>query len=149
MTVLEREGKAGSYIASNVKAVKSWLAHNGIEVKRKIRIRGAHDTPSLATEHAPSLSEPRIIFANCTLRTKCAAAHVAEAGLRLESIGNYHGTDGLTAGDLPGMKIRNGEGEKDEEPVTFTRIPTLIIVLPIQGRGGQPILPYNRRPSRC
>ena len=33
VTRLEGEGKAGSYIASNLKAAKSWLAHNGIEVR--------------------------------------------------------------------------------------------------------------------
>jgi hypothetical protein len=29
---------AGSYIESTVKPVKSWLAHNGIELKRKIKV---------------------------------------------------------------------------------------------------------------
>jgi hypothetical protein len=36
--------QAGSYIESTVKAVKSWLAHNGVELKRKIKIRGANET---------------------------------------------------------------------------------------------------------
>jgi hypothetical protein len=54
---LESERKAGSYIESNLKAVKSWLTHNGIEVKGRVRIKGAHETPSLANKHAPSLAE--------------------------------------------------------------------------------------------
>ena len=42
---LEKAGRAGSYIESALKAVKSWLAHNDLEVKRKIKIRGVRDTP--------------------------------------------------------------------------------------------------------
>ncbi len=78
---MENEGSAGSYTASNVKAVKSWLSHNGIEVKRKIRIKGAHETPSLATKHAPSLPELGRLFANCSPRTRSAGALVAEASV--------------------------------------------------------------------
>jgi hypothetical protein len=49
---------------------------------------------------------------------------VAGAGLRLESVGNYEGTDGLTIGDLPEMQVAPSE----EPHVTFTRTPTIIIV---------------------
>lgn len=130
VTEMESEKKAGSYIASNVKAVKSWLSHNGIQVAGKIRIKGARETPSLATKHAPSLAELRGLFANCSPRTRSAAALVGEAGLRLESIGNYYGTDGLTVGDLPEMKIsHNDEGSQSEGAlVMFSRIPTIVIV---------------------
>jgi len=48
---LERQGKAGSYIASNLKAIKSWLSHNGVEFKRRIKVRGADDTPTLRGKH--------------------------------------------------------------------------------------------------
>jgi hypothetical protein len=85
VTELEREGKAGSYIASNVKAVKSWLTHNGMDIRGKIRIKGDNETPSLATKHAPSLSELGRLFANCAPRTRSAASLVEEAGLRLEA----------------------------------------------------------------
>jgi hypothetical protein len=33
---MKKEGKAGSYIHSKVKAVKSWLSFNEIEIKNKI-----------------------------------------------------------------------------------------------------------------
>jgi hypothetical protein len=130
VTEMEGQGKAGSYIASNVKAVKSWLSHNGIELKGKIRIKGAHETPSLSAVHAPSLPELGRLFANCSPRTRTAAALVAEAGLRLESVGNYYGTDGLTVGDLPEMKVAFNEADPSDggAPVTFTRIPTMIVV---------------------
>ncbi|RLI41153.1 hypothetical protein DRO59_07685 [Candidatus Bathyarchaeota archaeon] len=50
VSALERAGRAGSYIESALKAVKSWLAHNGIEIRRRIKIRGARDTPSLTVD---------------------------------------------------------------------------------------------------
>lgn len=37
VTELENQGKAGSYIESNLKAIKSWLTHNGIEIKAESR----------------------------------------------------------------------------------------------------------------
>ncbi|MGD0319306.1 MAG: hypothetical protein ABSB56_06405 [Nitrososphaerales archaeon] len=42
---LERQGKAGSYIVSNLKAVKSWLSHNGVEFRRRIKVRGVDVAP--------------------------------------------------------------------------------------------------------
>jgi hypothetical protein len=56
---LESQGKAGSYIVSNLKAVKSWLSHNGIEFRRKIRVRGADDTPTLKGKHTLTTSQLR------------------------------------------------------------------------------------------
>ena len=44
----EGRGKAGSYIHSNVKAVKSWLSRNGIRVAGKVKISGVDDTPTLS-----------------------------------------------------------------------------------------------------
>ena len=43
VSMMEREGHADSYIKSALKAVKSWLAHNGIEIRRKIKIKGASE----------------------------------------------------------------------------------------------------------
>jgi len=48
VSFLEGNGCAGSYIEFALKAVKSWLAHNKIEVKRKIKIKGARDMPYAA-----------------------------------------------------------------------------------------------------
>ena len=47
---MEKEGKAGSYVESILKAVKSWLSHNHRKVETKIKNRGARDTPSLREE---------------------------------------------------------------------------------------------------
>lgn len=45
VTELEKAKLAGSYIESILKSVKSWLSFNGVEVRRKIQIRGAETHP--------------------------------------------------------------------------------------------------------
>jgi hypothetical protein len=42
-----QKNHAGSYIRNTTKVVKSWLAHNEIQLKRKIRIAAANETPTL------------------------------------------------------------------------------------------------------
>ncbi len=84
VTELENQGKAGSYIQSNMKAVKSWLSHNEVQVVGKIKIRGENDTPSLKNKHAPTSSEFAVFFSNAPPQTRCAGALVAQAGLVLK-----------------------------------------------------------------
>jgi len=73
VSMMERKGYAGSYIKSALKAVKSWLAHNGVEIRRKIKIKGADDTPTLRDERVPTQQELRRIFlsANSKARVAC------------------------------------------------------------------------------
>jgi site-specific recombinase XerD len=118
---LERQGKAGSYIVSNLKAVKSWLSHNGVEFRRKIKVRGADDTPTLRGKQTLAAGQLRSLFHNSPPHTRCACALIAQAGLRPEVLGNYDATDGLTVGDLLEMKIEGGR-------VSFLKIPTMITV---------------------
>lgn len=106
---LENNGCAGSYIESALKAVKSWLAHNGIEVKRKIKIRGADDTPSLRDERVPTQDELRRILLSADKKARVACVLVAHSGLRLMTLGNYTGTDGLRIKDFPEMRVENGQ----------------------------------------
>ncbi|MEM2868166.1 MAG: hypothetical protein QXR84_06770, partial [Candidatus Bathyarchaeia archaeon] len=118
-----------SYIESALKAVKSWLSHNGIEVKRKIKIRGARDTPSLRDERVPTKQELRRIFLSADKKARVACVLVAHSGLRLMTLGNYTGTDGLRVRDFPEMRIENGE-------VIFDKIPTMVIVRPELSKAG-------------
>ena len=108
VTKLEAEGKAGSYTHSNAKALRSWFAHNGINVEGRIKIRGAQDTPSLKDKHAPTSSELSMFFSNAPPQTRCAGALVAQAGLRLEVVGNYDGSEGLRLGDMPRARFQFG-----------------------------------------
>ncbi|MEM1552813.1 MAG: site-specific integrase [Candidatus Bathyarchaeia archaeon] len=129
VSFLEGNGCAGSYIESALKAVKSWLSHNGIEVKRKIKIRGARDTPSLRDERVPTQQELRRIFLSAGKKARVACVLVAHSGLRLMTLGNYTGTDGLRVRDFPEMRIEDGQ-------VVFDKIPTMVIVRPELSKAG-------------
>lgn len=112
---------AGSYIQSVVKAIKSWLTHNGVEIKRQIKIRGAEDTPSLRDERVPTQDELKKIFLSGDKKTRTASVLVAHTGVRIKTIGNYQGNDGLRVKDLPEMRVEGGT-------VEFEAVPTLVVV---------------------
>jgi hypothetical protein len=114
---------AGSYINNMLKAVKSWLAHNGVQLKRKIKITGVHETPTLKDERVPTKDELRRIFLSGSKQARAACALVAHAGLRLETVGNYVGDDGLRIRDLPELKIKNSE-------ISLEKVPTMVVARP-------------------
>ncbi|MCL4343569.1 MAG: site-specific integrase [Nitrososphaerota archaeon] len=121
VTEMEKQGKAGGYISSSLKAIKSWLSYNDIQVNRKIKIRGAQETPTLKEEKVPTREELRRIFLSADLRQRTACVFMAHSGLRPEVLGNYDGTDGLKVGDLPEIVI-------DSQKVTFSKIPAIVRV---------------------
>jgi hypothetical protein len=118
---MEKAGKAGSYIESTLKAVKSWLNHNGKEVRRKIKIRGARDTLSLKDERVPTKEELRRILLSGDKKARTACILVAHSGLRIEVLGNYAGTDGLTIKDIPELRF-------EDESVILDKLPGLLTV---------------------
>jgi hypothetical protein len=126
---LERRGCAGSYVKSAVKAVKSWLAHNGVEIRRKIKIREADEAPTLRDERVPTQQELRRILLAGDVKSRVACVLVAHSGLRLMTLGNYKGTDGLRVKDFPEMRIDGGQ-------VIFERTPTIVIVRPELSKAG-------------
>ena len=117
----ERKGRAGSYVKSTLKAVKSWLAFNGIKLPRKIKIMGAEDAPSLRNERVPTPEELKRIFLAGNSRTRVACALMAFSGLRPQVLGNYLGTDGLKVSDIPDMRI-------GREEIKFDKVPIRVIV---------------------
>jgi site-specific recombinase XerD len=112
---------AGGYIASILKAVKSWLAFNDRAVRHKIRIKGAHDTPTLADERVPTQEELRKIFLSGDEKARAVCILMAHAGLRPEVLGTYQGTDGLRLGDLPELELQSNQAN-------FQKVPTMIRV---------------------
>ena len=117
----EKKGHAGNYINSTIKALKSWLAHNQRETKIKIKINGVDETPTLKDERVPTLGELRRIFLSGDGKARSACALVAHSGLRLQTLGDYVGKDGLRIRDLPDLKI---EGTT----VTFSKVPAQVVV---------------------
>jgi len=123
VTKMEKAGNAGSYVKSNVKAVKSWLSYNEIEIKNRIKIRGVDETPSLKDEKVPSRDELRKIFLAADLQNRTADSLMAHGGFRPEILGNYAGDDGLEIGDFPEMEVRPRKRE-----ISFSKTPTIVIV---------------------
>jgi hypothetical protein len=118
---LEKEGKAGSYIARFKKTLNSWLAYNGINVKLKVNVRGESDAPTIADERVPSKEELDRILRMATPRGRVSIALMAFSGLRPQTLGNYDGSDGIRLGDFPEAEIR-------PDGVELKKAPTMLIV---------------------
>ena len=118
---MEQDGYAGSYIQSTIKAVKSWLLHNRIEIRGKIQIKGLQDTPTLKDERVPTKDELKRIFLAGDEKARVASVMVAQSGLRIEALGNYLGNDGLRVSDLPELAVKDGV-------VEFAQVPAIVLV---------------------
>ena len=117
----EKQGHAGSYIKSTLKAVRSWLQHNHRDITVKIKVKGADDTPTLRKERVPTREELRRIFLSGDKKARAASVLVAHSGLRIACLGNYRGDDGLRIEDIPELKI-------DGKEVVFEKTPAMVIV---------------------
>ncbi len=121
ITKLEGNGNAPQYIKGLLTAVKSWLRHFDVEIKRKIKIRNIDSTPTLENERVPEANELAELFNRANLRQGAIMALIGKSGLRPEVLGNYDATDGLMIKDLPDLAIIQGLA-------VFTRTPPRIIV---------------------
>ncbi|MGH2637881.1 MAG: hypothetical protein ACRDF4_01115, partial [Rhabdochlamydiaceae bacterium] len=126
VTKLEKEGKKGSYIDGIRKSVLSWLRFNQIQFKYRIKVNGAKI--SSVTTKTPEPIEVLQILAAAPLRTKILITLIGYSGLRLESLGNLHGTDGIRLGDFPQLVL-------EPEP-HFTSTPAQILVRPTISKAG-------------
>lgn len=119
---LEREGKAGSYIVRFKKVLSSWAKFNDVSLDlTPVKIKEAFRNPTVEDERVPTPEELSKIITVATPRAKVSISLIAFSGLRIESIGDFKGNDGLTLSDLPELKISNGE-------VVFEKVPTVVKV---------------------
>ena len=125
---LEKEGKAGSYIARFKKVVLSWTRFNGIKLDLKVNIANEHLTPTIDDERVPTREELGRILRRATSRGRVSAALMAFSGLRPETLGNYEGTDGLRLGDFRELVVDNGK-------IEFTKVPSMLAVRPPMSKG--------------
>jgi len=117
---LEKEGKAGSYIARFKKVILSWLKFNDIRLQLTVNISGENETPTIVNERVPNKEELVRIIRKATSRGRVAIAIMAFSGLRPESLGDYEGTDGLRLGDLKELKL--------SDEIQFDKIPATVMV---------------------
>ena len=118
---MEDMGKAGGYISSIVKAVKSWLTFNGISLSRKIKISGREDTPTLDGKGIFSPEDLKKVLDSGDVRARMAIGMVAFSGIRLQSLGNERGIDGLVLSDIEGLVI-------ERDGIRFEKVPAKITV---------------------
>src|SRR3989442_13492304 len=81
ITWMEKQNKSPGYIESTVTAIKSWLRHFEVEIRRKIKIDDPDATPTLANEKVPERDEIAEIFNRTSLRTAASISLIAKAGL--------------------------------------------------------------------
>jgi hypothetical protein len=62
ITRMESESKSPGYVEGVLKAVKSWLIHNEVELKRRIKISNRGATPTLENERVPEKRELKTLF---------------------------------------------------------------------------------------
>ncbi len=105
---MEEKKYSPGYVEDVVKAVKSWLRHFDVEIKRKLKVANPDYTPTLQNERVPNAEEMSEIFSRATLRASVTISLIAKSGLRPEVIGNHDGTDGLRMKDLPDIVIHQG-----------------------------------------
>ncbi len=119
---LEEEGKAGSYIVRFKKVLSSWTRYNDVQIDfRSVKIREAFRNPTVEDERVPNQEELSKIITRATPRAKVSISLMAFSGLRIESIGDFKGNDGLTLSDLPELKFSN-------DKIEFERLPTIVKV---------------------
>jgi len=119
--MMEKDGKAGSYIERFKKVVLSWTSYNSLDVKLKVNIKGSSDTPTIADERVPNKDELSRIVRMASPRGRVSIAMIAFSGLRPESLGNYLGTDGLRLGDFTEASIGS-------DKITFEKLPGVSVV---------------------
>jgi hypothetical protein len=122
---------AGSMIKGYVKAVKSWLSHNDIEIKR-VNVKGANKTPTLKNEKTPEPYVLNSVWRFCDERQAAAIAILAFTGFRPQVLGSYKGTDGLVIGDLPELEFDNAQ-----KKVVFKQIPLRALVREDRSKTGR------------
>jgi len=127
---MESKGLSGGYIESTLKALRSWLSFTGVSWEHRIKVHGTQQTPTLTKERVPTQDELRRIFLAASSRERVAAAFMAQAGLRPETLGNYRGTDGLRLSDLPDVVVKG-------KIVTFRKLPAIVVVRPELSKSGR------------
>ncbi|NDF26288.1 MAG: hypothetical protein EB153_01750 [Nitrosopumilaceae archaeon] len=104
---MENQSYAPQYIKGTITAIKSWLQHFDVFVKRRIKIANENSTPTLEKERVPDGQELSELFSRANLRAGAIMSLVGKSGLRPEVLGNHNATDGLMIKDLPDLVVKD------------------------------------------
>ncbi|MCG8530461.1 MAG: hypothetical protein MI749_07350 [Desulfovibrionales bacterium] len=131
VTWMETQNYAPGYIGDVVKALKSWLSYNYIDMRRKIKIANSRIPVTLQDEQVPTTAQLESIMNAADPRTRASMSLMAFAGVRPQVIGNHDGTDGLRISDVEGLAIRDGG-----TAVTLERTPAMVTIRPQISKAG-------------
>jgi hypothetical protein len=134
---LEKEGKTGEYMKDYVKALKSFFDHNGVHITQRFRVPRATHSTKVSQEQSPTPDQLRKVLNAADLKAKVESALVGLAGLRLETLGDYEGKDGLKVKDLPEMEI-----DSKTKIVSFQKIPSIVQVRTNLSKAGHPYFTF-------
>jgi hypothetical protein len=103
---MTKEKYRASYIESVIKALKSWLGHFDIEVRR-LNLPSVEESEMYRDEVLPTKVEIKGVLDAADLRGKVAVSILCFAGQRPEVVGSYHGENGLELKDFPELEYDN------------------------------------------
>ena len=118
---MEKQGYAPGYSAGMIKAIKSWLEYNHVEIKRKIKVKDADVPVSIQDEQIPERGQLADILGSADSKSRAAISLMAFAGIRPQVMGMADRSDGLRISDLPDLEI-------DGRNVRFARTPAIVVV---------------------
>ena len=76
VTYMESKNYSPTYILDYVKAIKSWLRHFDIEIKRKIKVSNSHKTPTLEGLYTRLMHKLTLFVGRYGLKMSGSAVHV-------------------------------------------------------------------------
>jgi integrase len=117
----KKRGHSGEYIRTTLKAVRSWRVYNGKPYVEGLKVPNSTLSPRTEGERMPTPEDLRRVLLAAKPHERVSISLMAFSGLRPAAIGSYDGTDGLTVGDLPELKVSG-------TTVEFQKVPTLVRV---------------------
>ena len=118
---MEEQNYAPGYTAGMIKAIKSWLQYNHIEIRRKIIVKDSDISVSIQDEQVPEQKQLKEILDSGTPRTRAVISMMAFAGIRPQVMGTADRSDGLRLADLPELVI-------NDKKVAFSKMPAMVVV---------------------
>ncbi len=100
-----RAGRAASYLENYLKALRSWLEHHGLRLRRRVKLGNTRATPTLEEERIPTREELRAILSVASPRGKAVVSLLAFSGLRPGVLGDFRGMNGLRLKDLEDLNL--------------------------------------------
>ncbi len=91
--MMEPQDMSPGYIQEQIKTVKSWLRHFGVDIKRKLKVSASMPTLTRIDECVPDGIEMLERYSRVGLRESAIITLMAKAELRPEVLGNHDGTD--------------------------------------------------------